>query len=347
MKRFYTALLTFLIVILSTWSFLGCGGANLPGVVEDGRIVDQILDFTFNDFVRTPGQPEGGYSDLLTDAHTDRATYLTEYGAPDEGYYLVYLKRSLIDQYEAFLLEHEQAYANNVYDYHFSAHDQYEIIDGKYLYCHQHQATSVKEGVKVCFARDIADIPYKLDAEYQLVFCAQTKPAVIKANLSNGQQLDRPITLYKKTVISFDEENGRARAYEFGYTEGEKQTRDNRWFEFEGLIIEEFSVECEGMDYAPISHRGNTHYEIAKQALVVEKNDAYYVALPRYLKNNGDPIDLLDATSGLTGSADIFGTEKARLAQAFDCVFEEDVPAFLADSRYEFGLYKCSLIWQD
>lgn len=299
MKTVITKIFLILSVIVLTLTSYGCGDKLEP--ISDEEVKAAILDYDFMYEVNITGVNPPTYK-VLWDGYDDVQsfgpsyskesriyTYLTEYLPTDSGYYAIYLKKDLINDYLDWLKEFEKNQQIGK-DYHFSKHDAKEIIDGKYLYCYARFGEG-DDAIKIEKAENLSDIRF-MSGDYQLVFCCQTKKAIIKENLSEGKKLNKQINLYNRVELVFDDLNKAPVEYTFP----EEEERDNqedsdKWFSYEGEYIAAYSKQYEEKDYAFYPEMNVA----IREAKVVKEGGKKYVILPRYYyDSNGERVDLFE-----------------------------------------------------
>ena len=176
MKRFCITLLTLLFIILIGLSFVGCGNPTVPPEeLSDTTVLTELLEYdftyTFSDKSRHPYRYLWDH-EAATAADPTNCTYLTEYGAMEQEYYLVYMKRNLIPECKTFL---DNAYADfrddgwYSFDWNFTDSAEERIIDGKYFYAFQNIGENVDENLILCYTLDVKTAPLYYKDDYQLV----------------------------------------------------------------------------------------------------------------------------------------------------------------------------------
>lgn len=160
----------------------------------EDTIHNELIDFYFNYEYNVPGTQLSynymwdGYDlnnkfGLKLDKEDRLYSYLTEYLEPTNQYYLVYFKRNLLEENKKNFYEYEKRNSHNQSNYHFSKYDEENIIDGKYYFSYQRQTTKKSKDIKYFIKNSLEEIQF-IEEDYQLVFCATARKAVIKENIS-------------------------------------------------------------------------------------------------------------------------------------------------------------------
>ncbi|MBR4419279.1 MAG: hypothetical protein IKT32_00195, partial [Clostridia bacterium] len=265
-------------------------------------------------------------------------TFLTEYFEPNDEYYLVYLKKQLINEYKDYLIEYEDYYKNDPYNYHYAKHDEYTVIDGKYLWCYQKLAENKNENVMFRKANNFSDISYCIQ-DYQLVFCAQSKNAIIKENISTAKEINRPINLFLRVPLYFSDENATPTRYEFETYENITQANNEKKFNYVGELVQVFPLEYENITFANYPQLGMSCKDFTWETIsieVIKEGKNKYVLLPRYASKN--KVDLLDSNVNFAMFGiyeDVFQKHK----QAFKDAYYKDYEDLNVHSFYQYGLY--------
>ena len=360
-----TKLFIIFLTLLFSIQFLGCDlfrptGLNLQEV-QDAATAAEVLSFQF-DFSRlnVPGLSAPGYEmlwepdDTSIDEQYRRHTYLTEYKAGTDGYYLVYLNIDLFAEYEEFLVGHQEQWAGNgnLSYYHFTAYDDLLTVDGKYLYCHQQRATEPEQNARVYKANKLQDVPYEMDG-YRLVFCAQAKEVEIKQDLTTGQDVNVVKNTYNRVPVAFESERHAPTVYEFIGDERDRQKDANQWYAFAGTLVERFYIDYPERPALYLPIRGGTHIGDTRALYVYEENGVKKVLMPKLEVCDDVEIDLLAGvpTCGNVhfwyDHEDMYAANRTVFADAFERLYEGEVP-YPAKSGYKMGVYDfadvCELI---
>ena len=259
-------------------------------------------------------------------------TYLIEYQQKDEGYYLLYLNKDLAKEYREIV----KGYSEQFTDFSnlcFSYYNKYIIIDGKYSYCHYRESGSL-ESIKVLKAKTLDEVKLYLD-DYQLVFCAESKKAIIKENLSTGEIINNEMTIFKRCFIEFDK-NGKnpiCSDYE-NITNSYLIKKVEKQFDYEGLRIEINYKDYEEAKYDCFPKK-RSHEEMVGfiSAEITNINGTDYVILPKY--DLLLSIDLLLENSKLNYDNDVFGSHKGEFLDAY---FQDYNKAIIL--HYNLALYE-------
>ncbi len=264
-------------------------------------------------------------------------TYLTEYLERDAPYYLIYLKKGWIEENEQWLIDFEENRSEDIYNYHFSAYDDFSIIDGKYYYCYQRleENKNEDENIRYYTAEKLGDICYEID-DYRLVFCAESKQAVIKENVSLQKTIGQTISLYKRVELIFEDENETPKEYLFENYEKVNQNTVKELFDYVGERIEAYPSIYEDTIYGsyPVLGMEGSMLQETVRSDVVKEGDQKYFLLPRYVVTDTDKLDLLSDETDLFFEEDVFREYKEAFSDAL--VKESD---FQAQSSYIYHSY--------
>ena len=261
-------------------------------------------------------------------------TYLTEYWENDNKYYLIYIKKDLIDEYKIWMQEYQNKGKEDYYNYHFSNYNEEKIIDGKYLLAHQKATDKNMEGVKIFSCNSISKIVFSLK-DYQLVLCAESKQAVIKENISTSEKINKKISLYKRVELCFESEKTQPNLYTFELYESVNQRMVQEMFNYVGEMIEVYPDNYETLDYSsyPILGMKDFWFKETVRAQVVIRGEEKTILLPRYV-NNKEKLDLLSYESNLFFEDDVFRNYKEKFD---DALIEETEQVY---GEYIWALYK-------
>ena len=332
MKRITRLIFTVLAVMMCL-SFAACDLSTLfPPVIKeitDSQIVADITKFNFNyyPFEVVPGMdppPIGDDYDKTWGAYyddyvgvRDEYVYLVEYGQVQDGYYLVYLDKSLIHAYKQYY-EENQAPAH-VYGNFLSRNENF--IDGKYLFAHQNIANGTLDDVKVVWVADLKDAAFTYKEDYQLVFCAQAKEVVVKENLSQKTQINNSLILYARRTLGAVEGDYQPVECELPNLSYVAKHSVEYWFAHEGVLIESLKHTCETDTAGYLPRR--TKPILANYTdywIVAELNGQHVVVIQRYNITDKGTIDWLDVNES-TGR---YGDEATAFADAFIRMAQSD-----------------------
>jgi len=356
MKKIIKKLFLFLCVIALIFGISACDtipdeqldSSEIVGNYDEEtkRIFNELLNYDLiyqniafdthlsHSFLWDGYDPENMFGPTL-DEENRFYTFLTEYGAQSDEYYLLYLKSDVVMSYESKLQEYENKYSEE-HNYHFTSYNEHNVIDGKYLYCHQSLSEDVTENVILLKANSLSEISYKYN-DYQLVFCAKSRSATIKENLSTSEKINKPLTLYLRTPIVFEYEDLPPIKYEFEGIEGSYQRGEEQFFNFTGELIEAYGLWYSEMTFSNYPSRGFKNYWLNNPmtAEVIKEGENKYLALPRYTEN--DKRDLLDSNTQFKwNEEDVFKGYK----QDFLKAFVKEYNGSLLDPRgYYYALY--------
>lgn len=254
--------------------------------------------------------------------------FATQYMAPDEGYYLAYMRTSLMEECKNNLKAIEDNQANSP-DYHFTPYDQTHVIDGKYFYSFRELGKDFSEDMKFATADDLSEIKYE-DGDYTLVFCVQSKDAVIEYNLTAGEAVNRTVVLFSRCELEFD--GSAFTPYIFEGEEGANQQYAKSLFDYVGRRIGAFGEDYALAEYLSVPTFGMQRRTVFAE--ISEEDGQCYVELPRSTSSGndllGDDVFLLD---------DIYGSAKQSLKEAY-------VKEGKTASGYIFGLYEYNKVAQ-
>lgn len=243
------------------------------------------------------------------DAPTEREyyAYLTDYRESDGKYYLAYLKTESIAEYESWLKDYEKTHASDDMNYHFTAYDKTNVIDGKYYYCYQKLANDNADVIMYDTVTKLEDVKYEKDG-YRLVLCAEMKKAVIKQNLTTGDRVNKTVYFFNRYELIFNDVNSAPTFYTFETRESNNQTALKNMFDYVGEMIEAFPKSYEDLSYGCFPNLGfGVHAMNGKRLQVLTENGKKCLRLPRYKISGEQKYDLL--------------SEEANLPEQFDDVF--------------------------
>lgn len=317
--------------------------------MDEERVFSQLINYDFEYAYITPGNTLShnylwdGYdlNNKFGPSLGESArmyTFITEYFSPNDGYYLIYLKKELIGEYEDYLKEYESNFQSDPDNYHFTKYDEYEVIDGKYLFCHQKLAEKKHENAILKKVNNFSEISFYYE-DYQLVFCAKSKNAVIKENVSTAEKLNKPINLYIRDLICFSDTNSAPTKYEFENYENITQTNNEMKFNHIGELVEVFPLQYGEMDFANYPQLGMISEDFPWETISVEvmkKGKKRYLILPRYRSNT--KIDLLDLNTNFDIYEDVFRNHKRAFLDAYYEGYETKGNIYVS-SNYQYALY--------
>lgn len=263
-------------------------------------------------------------------------TYLTEYYEAEPGYFVVYLKDSLINDLKDIFKAYEASASLDINNYHFSEYSKEEIIDGKYLFAYQPYEYKQDSDISFYHVKDYKDILYKI-GDYQLVFCCQQKKGLIKENLSRKEAINKNINLYLREELIFADKNKSPERYVFNTYEQYNKKMVKELFGYVGERIEVFHKAYEDMEYGYYPLLGNGLFGLKTvRADILSVDNVKYVVLPRYVLDGKNKIDLLDENTNFIFEEDVFREYKADFLKAFFRLYDNN-------TKYmEYGLYKYS-----
>ena len=316
-KRTAKLFLIFLVIIFST-QFAGCGIFLLPSVapqeVTDPTIREQVLDF---DFAMTKKKLFGDMATFFDaevfDEMPKTATvnaYLTEYFAPDNGFYLVYMPIEYVDDCIKFLDDNLwQIRVESSNSYRFTENSEERVVDGKYLFAYLRMGGDTSL-LKVCKANSLMQLAYHFGDGYQLVHCSKTKRAVIRENVNTQETLNKEITVYARHTIRFYQEVFTP----FIYGEYLGWIGMENDYNFEGMLLTLYPNEYETMDFTCLKVEGwrERHWQTYCDIDVIIENGQMVCVLPNGREGfNGDFFtgdkDALNNKYNVFGSrADLF-----------------------------------------
>lgn len=342
-KSKFTKLFMLLGVIFLSPVCIGCEKEN-DYKFNSHKIEEALMSFEFNYVFDVPGS-ELSYNHLWEGFDLENKfgpnipkeerlfTYLTEYFENDNQYYLVYLKKNLIEEYEVWLQEYENNMANDIYNYHFSKYDEKHIIDGKYYFCFQKLSSKDSEDIVYYTANNLDNVKYTVD-DYQLVFCATSKQAIIKENISKQELINKRITLYKRVELIFDHQYGTLKEYVFPNNEKLNQNMVKEMFDYVGEMIEVYPETYKDIEFSsyPILGMKNYFFQESVRSKVVIEDGKKYFLLPRYIDLNDEKLDLLSDDTDLFFYDDVFRKYK-----------EEFKDALVKETTVTEGSYLCAL----
>ncbi len=330
LKRKFTKLFLILGVILSSTICTGCENANKNCInkIDDNETKEALINFKFDYQFNVPDSDLSynylwkGY-DLENKfgpsiSKEDRLfTYLTEYREKDNQYYLVYLKEDLIEEYKEWLQEYENIFSKDADNYHFTKYDEQHIIDGKYYFCFQTLSNNDTKNIAYYTTDRLDNIEYTIN-NYQLVFCATSKQAVIKENISKQEVINKNITLYKRVELIFDDSNKTIKEYAFTNTERISQNMVKEMFDYVGEMIEVYPETYKEMEYGsyPILGMKNYFCQESVRSKVITENGEKYFLLPRYIVSDDETLDLLSDETDLFFYDDVFREYKEEFKEA-------------------------------
>lgn len=330
LKSKFTKLFLMLGVILMSTICTGCekGNNNSINKIDDNETKEALINFKFDyQFIIPDSDLSYNYLWKGYDLENkfgpsipkeDRLfTYLTEYLEKDSQYYLVYLKEDLIEEYEVWLQEYENNFSKDADNYHFTKHDEQHIIDGKYYFCFQKLSNNDTENIAYYTTDRLDNIKYTIN-DYQLVFCATSKQAVIKENISNQEVINKNITLYKRVELIFDDSNKTLKEYAFTNKEKINQNMVKEMFDYVGEMIEVYPETYKEMEYSSYPILGMKNYFCQKsvRSKVVIENGKKYFLLPRYIISDDETLDLLSDEIDLFFYDDVFREYKEEFKEA-------------------------------
>lgn len=330
LKRKFTKLFLILGVILSSIICTGCekGNNNSINKIDDNETKEALINFKFDYQFNIPDSDLSynylwkGY-DLENKfgpsiPKEDRLfTYLTEYLEKDSQYYLVYLKEDLIEEYKEWLQEYENNFSKDADNYHFTKYDEQHIIDGKYYFCFQTLSNNDTKNIAYYTTDRLDNIEYTIN-NYQLVFCATSKQAVIKENISKQEVINKNITLYKRVELIFDDSNKTIKEYAFTNEERINQNMVKEMFDYVGEMIEVYPETYKEMEYGSYPILGMKNYfcqESVRSKVIIENGEKYFL-LPRYIVSDDETLDLLSDETDLFFYDDVFREYKEEFKEA-------------------------------
>ena len=344
MQKLSNKTITFLSLILSAVLFAGCSGYNDTELTSDGcqtitdeRIIGELSDFKFEYAFDVPGAEypyryliDGNVQSEEKNEQRTLFTYLTEHGDDDGYYYLAYMKTDDIKKYSDELTSYEKQNEEN-HEYHFTKHDEVNVIDGKYLFAYE-RLKLPDVTLKYLKTDDIKNVKYKI-SDYTLVFCAQRKTITVKQNVTTGNNVNNTITLYKRTELVFEDENASPLPYVFDTNEKTNQARINELFSYRGEMLEAYYKTCETVEteYYPIFRIRTV------RAKITVKDGVKYVSLPRYKSNGDEKTDLLTGDESQDPYENVYGAHKNQFLDAVIEVSDTE------ESSYTFGKYYFAL----
>ncbi len=334
MKKMHFNLLVIVMLVLTCFS---CSKT------ED-TIHNELIDFYFNYEYNVPGTElsynymwdgydlNNKYGPKL-DKDNRLYSYLTEYLEPTNQYYLVYFERNLLDENKNNFYEYEKKYSHNKSNYHFSEYDEENIIDGKYYFSYQRRTSKNSRDIKYLIKNNLDDINFIEDG-YQLVFCATSRKAIIKENISKQKIINKEITIYKRIELKYIEETNLFEEYIFSGYEAENQSRINEAYNYVGEMVEVYPETYEQIKSTSYPKLGMKDYNLIKtiSCKIVFDNDIRYILLPRYLIDNAEKIDLLSNEIELDD--DIFGNYKDAFKDAIYMEMDNKI------GNYIYALYE-------
>ena len=256
-------------------------------------------------------------------------TYLIEYQQKDEGYYVVYLDKSLIKEYRRKEISNDELYQHTEIEY-FTYYSQEKIIDGKYLKLFNKSERDLSL-LKVFKVKDLDEIKMNID-NYQLVYCAESKKSLIKENLSTGEIINNEMTIFKRFFIKNDKEE---------IIDINNNYRINNMiedFEYVGEQIELHRINYNDNKYDYIiknqSYKDTTGYASAK---LIEMDSVKYIILPRYYGN--EKIDLLMEEDKLDYYNDVFGKYKKEFLSTYYKDYTDIIDGYFT-GLYEYDKVK-------
>ena len=316
MKKINTFIL--LILIVNCLFAFGCKKTpqkQKPVEVTDEKLVQEVTSSDFNYVIKNFNPVD--YSFLwegrsYTKEYSLRSngsqynkkeidTYLLEYLPVTNDYYFVYLKTEMIRKCMDYMEEYLKSYdSSDYYEPEFSRFSNQDVIDGKYLYAYNQM--NLTDGLKVYKCDNLETVKFSLN-EYQMVYCARTKPMIIKSNLSTKVDVNKQLTIYKREVLSFEKEKCVV-GYEYiDDTKTEKEYA-NLDFDYVGEMIECYEVSTTNKDclYYPVLgsfEYYNNCYDLMPKIKVIVEDGKKYLDLPRYtsmMTNRTDStVDLIMA----------------------------------------------------
>lgn len=333
MKKISFNLLTIFILVFTCFS---CSKM-------DNTLHNDLIDFCFNYEYNVPGTElsynfmwdgydlNNKYGPKL-DKENRLYSYLTEYLKPTNLYYLVYFNKNLLEENKNNFYEYEKKYSHNISNYHFSKYDEENIIDGKYYFSYQRQTSKNSSDIKYFTKNSLDDIKFIEDG-YQLVFCATSKNAIIKENISKQKIINKEITIYKRVELKYIEETNAFVEYIFSGYEADNQKRINEAYNYVGEMVEVYPETYEEITSTSYPKLGMKDYNLVKtvSSEIVFDNDQRYLLLPRYLIVNSEKIDLL--SNEVESDDDIYGDYKNQFKDAFFKEMDEKL------SNYIYALY--------
>ena len=309
--------------------------------VEDEQIINYIFNCSLDYSLSVPGA-EISYNVLWTGYDLENNfgtkispesrfyTYLTNYEANQDSFYLLYLKKSDIEQSNEWLINYKNNKENDYRNYHFC--DNEMVIDGKYLLYAQ------KNNVKtfsVYQTSNPLNMPFTFE-NWQLAMCLQSKSIEIEENVSLKKNINKTLTVFRRYELVFDEFSHKMEQYSFDSQEKYNVNIVDNIFSYQGKRIETYPENFESMSYCycPIMGMVGLGGLInTKRADLLENR----IILPRYYMSNGEtPIDLLSSSSDFSFIEDVF--------RNFKNLF---LDAYVKDCDYEGGLYKYGLFSYD
>ena len=306
--------------------------------IKDANLISDLANYDLKYELVVPGNSMtynylwDGYAsaDVNKSLEVRYYTYLTEYKACDEKYYLLYLKTNALPKYEDEGLNYEDMRSHDPYNYHFSSYASEEIIDGKYLNAFKLASDKDYSELKMYVVDDISNIKFKVD-DYQLIFAAKKKDATIKENVSLAKAINKDITLYVKYDLIFNDFNVSPSYYTFKTSEADNQKKLNEAFAVTGEVLEAFPIEYEDKTCVYVPNFGLNIYKNFHRLEVLEEDGSKYLLLPRYEVNDNKDLLSLDYEAFL--NEDIYGNYKELFKDSFVKATSE------VSNGYIMGLY--------
>ena len=302
MKKF-----TFLILIMITFCSCAFGCTNTSSIdttkpveVTEAKLIKDFVSYDFAYSIIAPGKT-ANIKELWNNAVDFYGvdafdTFLIDYLPEGDDYYFIYLKKDLINSYIKYLKEYVQTKEGQKYRGNFYELDNPYIMDGKYLFAHKILEGSY-EDVKVYKCNNLEKVSI-IDDGYQMVFCGKTKSAIIKANISRKEEINRDITIYRREIIVYSEK-------EKGFEVIEEYRKDTlHFYEGERLVLCRKGIEnldcLYGPKYNDCKEWGSFGDYTLPKANVTVVDGKKYVPLPRYYPTYVEEfqtnvlVDLLD-----------------------------------------------------
>lgn len=320
-----------------------CGYTIKDTSLDDTSIKNQLLEYNFSSLLSVPGS-QLSYNFLLEGYDTENKygpkmnkenrlyTYLTEYLEEENGYHLLYIEEKSYEKCFNYLIENQEFFGET-FDC-FSKIDEKNIIDGKILYAFQ-QLNLDEQKIKYIKVDTLENIEYSL-GEYQLIFCAKSKKAIIKENVSLNKKINKFITLYNKVNLIYNFSDGSISKEQFDTNSIINYTYIENMFNQNGEYLEVFPNNYEIIDYSFYPLLGMKNSNIQMDILrieLIEVEQKKYLILPRYLTKSN--IDLLDEQISIpVYEEDIFREYKEIFKEAFYQNYD------IKSDSYIYGLYE-------
>ena len=265
------------------------------------------------------------------------STFLTDYHEIEEEFYLVYLKKEVIESNRQQIKKFEEKNnaADNVYDmsnYHFSSYKDDNIIDGKHYFAFKRANKIAPNDIKYYVAKDLRDIKFQID-DFQLTMCAKRKGATILESVSYNRNntINKDIQIYNRYELIFKNNWSSPTFYEFEGFEKYNQKKLSDIFELQGLRIDAFKDEYDNETIFSCPRVGiRSDFLIGSGAQVIKEDGRELIVLPRYIRypDINDNPDLFSYNSS-DPLLNVFGGHKKVFQKAFIGLSDEYSPRFI------------------